>query len=770
MLRPLRPRRRAAAILAVLLGLPGAGAGQAPAPSADTLVSLTGVVRTPGYRDDGLLPGAVVRVRQAGALRSAITDAAGRYRVAGLRGGPARVTVTHVAVAPLALEVHLPPRGRAVVDLEPGVRAIPLAGLVLHPDPVLAEPAAPLAPGDPGRALLALRGFEATSGMAESGMAAALRTHPRDDEGRVADRTLFMRGSTVDARSVLLDGTPVLTPFHVAGLVPPFDPELIGGTAVHPGGAPARYQGGVSYLLELDTREPRRDRIRGYVGLDGVAARGVLEAPLPGGGGILLGGRGLHGAQERLGGEEAYPYLYRDLLARLSLRPSPDHGVRLTAFRNREGVRLALGPEAGFDGDRTHWGNRILSGRYRGQVGRVLLEIEGGLSGYDSELPLPWEDPVMARASQDRSRTGALVRFAAGAGAVELGLTGERLDLAYHLDARASQPTTTLPATREARLASSRWTLHGEWESPVGDGVVLRAGLRAERTGHDDRTRLAPRAGIRFLLGERSLLRLDAGRFHQFVTTPGIQARYRPADPEAEAELAWTPRLGVASASHLVVALQQELRPDLRLEVAAMAKGFRGLTEGPERSRTSGVEIRMAREGERFSGWLGYTLSWFWTLEGSGGSTRFDGRHLLAGGFRTELAPGLSLDGTVGYGAGLPFASVTPETLQQVAEDGGVWTSSLSGGSERALHATGGVSPLDPSPPDDFLRLDLELSWRFEPVVGGRRTELRPYFRALNALNRRDAMFYYFDRWRDDSVRPITERPFTPVLGLEWRF
>jgi hypothetical protein len=80
------------------------------------------------------------------------------------------------------------------------------------------------------------------------------------------------------------------------------------------------------------------------------------------------------------------------------------------------------------------------------------------------------------------------------------------------------------------------------------------------------------------------------------------------------------------------------------------------------------------------------------------------------------------------------------------------------------------VSPLEAAPSDDFLRLDLEVSWRIDSVVRGRSTEFRPYLKALNALNRRDAMFFYFDRWRGDDVRPVTERPFLPVVGVEWRF
>jgi len=739
------------------------------APEADTLVVLAGVVRAPGYRPDGLLPGALVTVRQEGTTRTAVVGPGGEYRITGLGSGPARVTVSHVAAVPMNLEVHLPPRGTATVDVEVDLRAIVLAPLTLRLDPALNRPVAPLGDGDRRRAALRLRGLEATSGMAEAGMAAAFSRSIGDEDVRDPDRALFMRGSTVDARMVILDGAPVLTPFHVAGLVAPFDAELLGDASLFLGGAPARYQGGLSYLLDLDTREPRRDRTRMQLGVDGVSARGVLEAPLPGGGGLLVGGRGIHGAQERLGGGGDFPYMYQDILARVSLPLGEGESVRLTGFRNREGVRLALEPERLPGRDRSDWGNQVVSGVYRSLMGPVALQITGAVSRYDSALPLPWEDPILARALQDRRLVATELSFPLAGGRLEVGSARERMDLRYALEDGPTPAASILPVARDAELGAAKWSAHAEWDSGLFGGVGLRGGLRAEYTDHDGRTRLAPRAGIRILAGENTLLRVDMGKFHQLVPSPGLEARYRPDDPN---ELVWEPRLGTASASHLVVGLEQEFRPDLRLDLSAMAKSFRGLGEEGERNRTSGVELRLARDGERMAAWLGYTLSWFWTVEGARGATRFDGRHLLSTGFRAEIAPGLELGGSLGYGAGLPFSAVTPASAPEAFQDGlDSVTRPLGTGGARRIHqlSTAG-SPLEPAPPDDFLRMDLELGWRLHPSLGNRRTELRPYFRAMNALNRRDAMFYYFDRWREDEVRPLTERAFTPVLGVEWRF
>ena len=73
-------------------------------------------------------------------------------------------------------------------------------------------------------------------------------------------------------------------------------------------------------------------------------------------------------------------------------------------------------------------------------------------------------------------------------------------------------------------------------------------------------------------------------------------------------------------------------------------------------------------------------------------------------------------------------------------------------------------------PDDGFLRLDVELFTQFTARIGGHDFDVRPYLRVINALDQRDALFFYFEPWRDAELRPLAERSLLPVLGVEWRF
>jgi hypothetical protein len=403
---------------------------------------------------------------------------------------------------------------------------------------------------------------------------------------------------------------------------------------------------------------------------------------------------------------------------------------------------------------------------YEGLIGSVALNAVAALSRYESTLPVDWQDPVLARGIGERRRFAAETSFGFGGGALGLGGSVERILFEYGFDAPASLAArvSSLPG----EVATTASSVFGEWWGSVAPGLDLRAGLRAERFSHESELRLAPRASVTVALGERVALWSSVGRYHQVLPAPGLNDGPEDAAPGATPYLDWDPELPVASASHWVVALEQRFDRGLSLSLSGFIKGFSGLGEGTGRSRASGTELRVSREGERLRGWFGYGLSWFWVDEGPNGSTRFDGRHLVALGLEGTVPAGIELRGTFGYGAGLPMTAIgLPRSEATAGAPDGDF---VSPSEPEIMNSGGGVDPLELAPEGDFLRLDLEAAWPIEASLGGRDTEFRPYVRVVNALNRRDPLFYYYDRWLADEARPLAERPLLPVIGLEWRF
>jgi len=180
------------------------------------------------------------------------------------------------------------------------------------------------------------------------------------------------------------------------------------------------------------------------------------------------------------------------------------------------------------------------------------------------------------------------------------------------------------------------------------------------------------------------------------------------------------------------------------------------------------MDLRVAREGERASGWLGYTLTWFWAPDGflSTGESPFSGRHLLSAGLLTSLTTRTGLRLRASYGDGLPFTSV-PVFADGIGAPATAERNALNLAGDQILNS---APDLTMGPDAGFLRLEVELFGHWTPTVSGRTMELRPYIRVLNALNRRDALFYHFDPWRTGGPVPLADLPFLPLVGVEWRF
>lgn len=733
--------------------------------------AVSGVVRGEEQGARVLLPHAVVEWL-GGNQRRTLADGQAVYRLEGLLPGRGELRVTRVGYEPLVVELHLPPGVIVSLDLE--LRSTPVP---LDPVTVLVDPARPPSGegpeeprgATPGMPRAGLGAAEAVSGLAEAGLARAVgRLAPAPNDPDEPGDMLFMRGSATEQKLVLLDGVPVAAPFHVAGLIQGFDPETLGGAELHVGGAPARFDGGLAYILDLRTRTPRRDAWRSTGALDLLSARATVEGPLGERGGVLLGSRMLHGGQGIMPGQTSNPYGYRDALLRVEVEPGEGQLLRATGFFNRESVALDLRRTAapaelsvaqGRIPRGAEWGNQMASAAWTLVRGDHLTEVQAGWSRYDAGLPLRGEHLVLAEGSTERGRLGVEMSHDLGAGRVGYGLSLDRTRVA--LDARRLDPEASL-AWGEAGTAL---VVGGYLEGArgLGDEFHLRGGLRVDHfqgTG----VRVAPRAALTWLPSEDVTLTLAGGGYHQLVRLDEAPGGVVLPELASDGRGAAVPLFRVLGASHVVLSLENQVTPGVRLGLDGYVKTFSGLEADPRRPlRSSGLDVRAQRDGDRVRGWLGYSLSWLWSedVEGSGETRAFTGRHVLTAGISGEMGSRAGAEFRVSFGDGLPLTGIQ---LEQAA----------SPELDAPVNAVGtpldvGGAPLLGGAEQQFLRLDGVVHGLITPRVGGRALHLRPYLKLLNALDRRDALFYYFERWQG-GLRPVSEMTMIPVVGIEWRF
>lgn len=734
------------------------------------------------------LANAVVVLSSAYEHFTVSADSNGRYVVPGLRVGMWRIRAAHVGYHPMAAVVRVPANGEVILDLSLDWEPIHLPPLLVRADPVrpLSTRGGP-PPSDLGE--MAIRAMEGSPGMVEGGLAQVVRSLPGNDPSDPQD-VLLMRGSAADLKLVLLDGAPIYTPFHMAGLVESFDPHALGGASLFLGGAPARFDGGLSYILDLQGRGPDMEEIRGNAAVDLLSARMSIEGPLNESTGFLVGARSLHNLGTALLSRGSSPYGFGDVLARLQWNGARGSEGFLTGFWNHESVLLDLSDDqnkALFDeaavgnegllgtplpGDGAQWGNKALAGGLSGSIGDTRVEIRGALSRYDAQLPLGDTLPLFAQSRSDRSRLTLDISRPWEDGAVRFGASLDRVHSAY--SAMALDPSR-VGDFDQVDLDGSTGGAYLEVTRPISQSLSIRGGGRADRFEGDGRFRFAPRLSLTWMLTEDAALTLAAGRYHQYSNVnPGeIERQLGPDSTWNSYQESTALELSVGTADHLVVSLDQLLSPGLRLGLEGFVKEFTGIPGSQGKAlHASGVDLRVAREGKRASGWLGYTLTWFWASEGilASGDSPFSGRHLLNAGFSAPVTDRAGLKVRASYGAGLPYTTVpvfAADALSTPTLDGVRGTRNLAVGGDQVLNA---APELTVGPDEGFLRLEVEIYGHWSPRISGRTMEIRPYLRVLNALNRRDALFYHFDPWRTDGPQPLADLPVLPLVGLEWRF
>jgi len=512
-------------------------------------------------------------------------------------------------------------------------------------------------------------------------------------------------------------------------------------------------------------------------GFDLISANLAAGGPIGERVGFAVSSRSLHDYGAPILGGGHTPYGYRDALGRVDVQLGDGHRLSATVFWNEESVLLNMSPGESDPGasfvvpEDASWGNHALVLSYHGALAQVGLDATISTSGYQAQLPLrpsqdgpttPAEnDGLLANANTRRLRLSLDASAPFGASRLRFGVGLDHTDILYSASRFEDVGTGTGVEMKADGLSAG---VYVDGVRNLARGLDLRLGVRADAFSRDGGIRFAPRIALLWSLTDQALLTVAAGRYHQF--SRALDEQVDLAVSEGPLATSVETLLSVATADHLAVSLDQQLNDRIRVDIEGFWKVFNGLGgPGADPLQNSGVDLQVLHESEQLTAWVGYNLSWFWSGEsGTTGTSNFMGRQLLSAGLRGSISGRTGGSITLGYSAGLPYTSIPYETQD------GLGTVRATGA---ALSAD--VAQEDPmfsggEPDDGFLRLDIELFTRFTANIGGHAFEVRPYLRLINALDQRDALFYYFEPWRDANLRPLAERSLLPVFGVEWRF
>lgn len=116
--------------------------------------------------------------------------------------------------------------------------------------------------------------------LGETDILKALQLLPGVQSGGEGQSGFYVRGGSADQNLILLDGTPVYNASHLFGFFSVFNVDAIKDVTLVKGGFPARYGGRLSSVLDINMKEGNLNKFHGSGSLGIISSKFTLEGPI----------------------------------------------------------------------------------------------------------------------------------------------------------------------------------------------------------------------------------------------------------------------------------------------------------------------------------------------------------------------------------------------------------------------------------------------------------------------------------------------------------
>ncbi len=486
-----------------------------------------------------------------------------------------------------------------------------------------------------------------------------------------------VRGGKADQNLILLDKFPLYNTSHFFGFFSVFNSEAVEDMQVYKSSMPARYGGRLSSVMDIKSKQARRDTIGGSGGISPITSKLTFELPLfSGKAGLMLGGRATYTnwMLDRIGNSEfaENDVSFADAVLRYDHDINENNKLTVSGYWSVDNFKIDSDTLFAFSD--FNYSNRALSVDYTNAVSRDLsLSFTGVYSGYGYNL------------KYDASPEGAFVQdfdISEVIGRGELIYTGkEKHEMRGGVEVKklSVNPGSQLPLDEESLVERFQIERENGLESSIyisdqynfNDRLSFYSGLRystfasiGEQTVYDylddapkneetisDSIRygkgeliklyggIEPRISARYKLNRRSSIKLGYNRTRQYSHTLTNSASISPTDIWRLSSTHLKPQIAdQISLGYYQNFTKQSIETSLEgyykridnlLDFKVGSKFLLNPTveavalQGPGKSY--GLELSIKKEG-KLSGWINYTFArTFIKLDSRFGEERING-------------------------------------------------------------------------------------------------------------------------------------------------
>lgn len=639
--------------------------------------------------------------------------------------------------------------------------------------------------------------------LGEKDVLKVLQLMPGVQKGQEGSSGFYVRGGGPDQNLIILDDATVYNAFHLFGFFSLFNGDALKSVELTKGGFPARYGGRLSSVLEMQMKEGDKQQFHVETGIGLISSRATVEGPiLKGKSSFLVSGRRtyidilLRPFQTT---EDKVGYYFYDFNAKLNYDLDPKNTLYLSGYFGRDAFysRYKNGPDD-FAKASLSWGNATGTLRWNHLWGDRLFS-NTSLIFTNYNLGINFEEKFNSETFELRYSSGIRdfsVKYdfdfiPAPEHFIKFGILST-----YHtfypsaIVVKSSNATENQNSANKIEAWESGIYIEDDWM--ITNRLKANLGVRLSyfTVQKKNYVRPEPRVAVRYMLNENLSVKGCWTMMNQYLhllsnTGIGLPTDlWVPATKNVAPQRSWQAALGLAQdlpKQKLAVTLEGYYKRSFDIIGYKEGASFlplddlngsdepinweRNVTAG--QSWSYGAELLVQRKFGKFTGWIGYTLSWtqlqFDSLNfGEKYYARYDRRHDISVVGIYKLSEHITLSATWVYGTGnaitLPQAEYTVIDHDPGSQTNNPWENYF-------------IS--DYGKKNDFRmaayhRLDAGIQFHKQLKRSEQTFELSVY----NLYNRKNPFFYYigYDDQGNRRLRQVSLFPIIPSVSWNWKF
>jgi len=642
--------------------------------------------------------------------------------------------------------------------------------------------------------------------MGEKDVLKVIQLMPGVQKGSEGSAGIYVRGGGPEQNLIILDEAPVYNANHLFGFFSVFNGDALKSVELIKGGFPARYGGRLSSVIDLQMKDGNKEKLHGEAGVGLIAARLTLEGPIiKNKCSFLVSGRRTYIdalVSPFLPKTGKLGYYFYDLNAKINYVFNHKNRLYLSGYFGRDKFYLKSKETNTESMSGINWGNATSTLRWNHLFNSQLFS---NLSFIFTSYKLGIENQAKYGSDYYNLKYGSSIRdFGAKYNFdfmphpnhyIRFGInTTWHHFIPQALVIKASDPVNEFNnKSRAIDTYEGGVFIEDDWKMNPKLKINIGFRLSAFSSKGNNFFNPEPRASLRYFLGNDFSLKGSYAMMNQYLhllsnTGVGLPTDlWVPATNKVKPQQSQQVALGIAKDlpnKNVIITVEGYYKWMKNVLNYKEGASFLNVVDNsnPETQNdwqtkviagtglSYGAEFLIQKKAGKFTGWIGYTLSWTWLQfdslnYGERFQARYDRRHDISVVGIYKINDHITLSATWVYGTGnaitLPIASygVEQHTVPgaQQSQSGSIWPYSVTGdyGKKNSFR----MSP--------YHRMDIGIQFHKKLKRCVRTFEFSIY----NVYSRQNPFFYYIDYDQKEKKNKLMQASLFPILpSVSWSY